>query len=317
VKAPAFWAAGQGGWQAALLAPAAALVSAVATRRARRPRPRVGVPVLCCGNATVGGSGKTPLVLDLAPRLAARGLAPHALSRGHGGRLRGPLRVDPARHTAAEVGDEPLLLAERLPCWIGADRAASARAAIAAGARSLLLDDGLQSPTLGFTRAFLVIDGGAGFGNGRVLPAGPLREALPLAAARADAAVLIGEDETGALDHLPPRLPVLRARRIPGPEARALAGQRVFAFAGIGRPENVFAMLRGLGVDLAGAVSFADHHPYTDADLARLHAAAAGARLVTTRKDWMRLPPACRAHIQALDVTLAWQDESALEALLP
>ena len=287
-------------------------------RRVARPGWRAPVRVICCGNAGVGGAGKTTLVLDLAARLLARGTAVHLLTRGHGGSARGPLRVDPARHDARAVGDEALLLAACAPTWMGADRAASARLAVAAGAQVLLLDDGLQNPTLTQDCGLLVIDGAAGFGNGRVLPAGPLREPAGAAARRCQAAVLIGADATGALDRLPPGLPVLRARLAPGPEIAGLAGRPLLAFAGIGRPAKFFDMLAGAGLHLAARHAFADHHPFSERDLARLGAEAGrlGATLVTTPKDFVRIPPGWRAGIVPVGVSLVWDDVAGLDGLV-
>src|SRR3954470_20366902 len=205
--APSFWF--HDGLPARLLSPLSVIGAAMTARRVARPGWHAPVPVICCGNVTVGGAGKTTLALDLARRLADRGHAVHVLLRGYGGESRGVHRVAPD-DPAARVGDEALLLAAAAPTWIGGDRAASARAAIEAGAQVLLMDDGLQNSTLAKDFSFLVIDGRTGFGNGRVLPAGPLREPAAAAAARCQAAVLIGADATGALARLPPHLPVLR-----------------------------------------------------------------------------------------------------------
>ncbi len=315
--APAFWQTGRGPWPH-LLAPVAAIVARCTARRLARPGSRAPVPVICCGNATIGGAGKTTLALDLGRRLGARGLAVHFLSRGHGGTIAGPHRVDPARDPARMVGDEPLLLAGLAPTWIGADRAASARAAIAAGAEVLVMDDGLQNPALVKTASLLVIDGARGFGNGRVLPAGPLREPAEVAAARATAAVLIGEDATGALARLPSGLPVLRATLVADAAARALAGVRVLAFAGIAFPEKFYATLEQAGAVLAARHGFPDHHRFRARELAGLEAAAArlGARPVTTPKDAVRLPQAVRARIAVAGVGLAWAEPAAIEAAL-
>lgn len=316
-RAPSFWRADGGALLPTLLSPIAALVAAYTARRVARPGWRAPVPVICCGNVTVGGAGKTTLALDLAARLTARGVGVHVLLRGYGGSSRGTHRVgrdDPARL----VGDEAKLLAEIAPTWIGADRAASARAAVAAGAEALLLDDGLQNPTLEKDLSLLVIDGGFGFGNARVMPAGPLREPIAAGAARCHAAVLIGPDTTAAADQLPPALPVLRARLVPGPEAAALAGTRALAFAGIATPEKFFLTLAQAGVVLVGTLSFADHHPFTERELRRMidRAAALNARPVTTPKDAVRIPPALRPAIDVLGVSLAWDDPASIEVLL-
>ena len=316
--APQFWRRGGSRILPALLWPASRFVAAITARRVARPGWRAPVPVICCGNAGVGGAGKTTLVLDLAHRLQARGVAVHLLTRGYGGTLPGPHCVDPAHHTAAEVGDEALLLAECAPTWRGADRAAAARAALAAGAQALLMDDGLQNPGLVKTSNLLVIDGAYGFGNGHVLPAGPLREPVRAAASRAHAAILIGDDATGALAQLPPGLPVLRARLVPEPAIGRLAGRKVFAFAGIGRPAKFFDMLSAAGVTVAGQQAFADHHRFSAAELTRIADTAAriGAVPVTTPKDLVRIPRPARDGFAGIGVSLAWDDEPALDALL-
>jgi tetraacyldisaccharide 4'-kinase len=296
----------------------AAAVAAVTAYRVARPDWRAPVPVICCGNVTVGGAGKTTLALDLGRRLVARGHAVHFLLRGYGGAARGVTCVDPARHTAAEVGDEALLLAAVTPTWAGADRGATARAAVAAGAQALLMDDGLQNPTLEKTVSLLVIDGGAGFGNGRLLPAGPLREPIARAAARSRAAVMIGVDRTGATAALPSELPILQAMLAPGPDMLAQAGRVVLAFAGIARPAKFFATLEQAGMVLAESRAFDDHHFYSARELAhlRLRAGALGAALVTTWKDFVRIPPADRGGITPLSAGIVWSRESAVDGLL-
>lgn len=310
---PPFWQ--RDGVLPRLLAPAAAVATRLTARRVARPGWRAPVPVLCCGNAGVGGAGKTTVALDLARRLVARGVAVHYLSRGYGGRFRGVLRVDPARHSADLVGDEPLLLAAVAPTWVAADRAAGARAAVAAGAQALLMDDGLQNPTLVQDAALLVVDGAVGFGNGRVMPAGPLREPVAVAAARCRAAVLIGPDAAGARAALPPGLPVLAAAL---ESDAALPGARVLAFSGIARPSKFHATLRQAGADIAECMNFPDHHRFTRAELERVLACATalGAMPVTTPKDAARLPGAVRSQIRVVGVALRWDDPAALECLL-
>jgi tetraacyldisaccharide 4'-kinase len=299
LRAPEFWS--RAGLVADLLAPLGWAYGAVATARRRVAHPqRLGVPVICVGNVTAGGAGKTPVVLSLAALLRARGRAPHILSRGYGGSLRGPSRVDPAKHSARDVGDEPLLLAAAAPTWIGADRLASARAAIAAGADILLLDDGFQNPSLAYDLSLIVIDGGYGFGNGRVMPAGPLREPVAAAVERASAAVVIG----ASARHIAlGALPVLGAQLVPL-AADDLKAARVLAFAGIGRPEKFFATLREFGANLIETRAFPDHHAFAGFELTSLETLARTNRasLVTTEKDWVRLPADRRAKIRALKV---------------
>jgi tetraacyldisaccharide 4'-kinase len=307
---PGFWR--HDGLLPRLLSPLAAVTAAVAALRVARPGWHAPVPVICCGNVTVGGAGKTTVALDVGARLVARGRAVHFILRGYGGSAHGPHRVV-AGDTAARVGDEALLLAEVAPTWIGADRAASARAAVAAGAQVVVMDDGLQNPGLYKDLSLLVVDGASGFGNGRVLPAGPLREPVRTGAARCQAAVLIGPDGVGALP-----LPILRASLRPRPEIAGWVGRRVLAFAGIARPEKFFTMLADAGVIIAATAPFPDHHPFTDADLRRMldEAGRSGAAPVTTPKDAVRLPVGYRDRIGVVGVSLAWDNPSAVDALL-
>ncbi|HEV8013953.1 MAG TPA: tetraacyldisaccharide 4'-kinase [Stellaceae bacterium] len=312
-QAPEFWA--RAGFVSDLLAPLGWAYGALGAARRAATRPvRVGVPTICIGNLTAGGAGKTPVVLSLAALLRARGRKPHILSRGYGGSLTGPLQVEAARHTAGEVGDEPLLLAAAAPTWIGGDRIASAQAAIAAGADILLLDDGFQNPALHYDIALLVVDGGYGFGNGRVMPAGPLREPVATGLARAGAVVMIGDNVSRLAFGTVPML----GARLAAVAAADLRGARVFAFAGIGRPAKFFATLTELGAAIAWIREFPDHHPYRDGELDTLAAAAQAksATLITTEKDWVRLPAAWRDKIRALEVELRWDDPAALERIL-
>jgi tetraacyldisaccharide 4'-kinase len=312
---PEFWA--RRGLLSSLLLPLAWAFAAGAAARQAWTRPfHAGVPVICIGNLVAGGAGKTPVALSLAARLTAHGHAVHILSRGYGGRLTGPVQVDFSRHGATAVGDEPLLLAETAPTWVARDRAAGAMAAIAVGASVLLLDDGLQNPRLAKTLSLLVVDGGSGFGNGRVLPAGPLRERLAGGLARADRIVLLGEDEAGVMRLLQGKT-VLRAR-LAAENGGDFAGKDVVAFAGIGRPAKFFATLAATGARLVARHGFPDHHPYREAELSRLlaEAKAAGAGLVTTAKDWVRLSPEWRAHAGVLRVAVAWDDAASLDAVL-
>jgi tetraacyldisaccharide 4'-kinase len=301
-----------------LLSPFSAIYAGATARRMARSGWKAPVPVICCGNATAGGAGKTTVARDLGMRLADRGIAAHFLLRGYGGSLKGPARVDPDRHDSTQVGDEALILAEMRPTWISGDRGAGAQAAVAGGAQAIVMDDGLQNPTLEKDLSLLVIDGGFGFGNGRVIPAGPLREPVARAAARSHAAVLIGEDETGALALLPPHLPVLRAKLVAGPEAAMLAGQPVFAFCGIANPPKFFATLQEAGAVVAGRMPFADHYPYDEGDLKDILAQADALRAlpVTTKKDFVRIPPAYRSRVTVITVGMGWEEPAAIESLL-
>jgi tetraacyldisaccharide 4'-kinase len=311
--APAFWL--RDGGLARALSPLSAIGAVLTARRVARPGWRAPVPVICCGNVTVGGAGKTTVVLDLARRLSGRDV--HILLRGYGGASRGVHRValnDPA----LLVGDEALLLAQVAPTWTDADRAASARAAIQAGAKILLMDDGLQNPTLVKTASLLVIDGRTGFGNGRVLPAGPLREPVNTAASRCHAAVLIGVDQTGAVNRLPRNLPVWRADLVQDASIATLAGRKVVAFAGIASPNKFFDPLRQAGAVLVAAKPFPDHHAYTARELDQLLREGRGldAILVTTPKDAVRLPPAILDQVTVIGVGLKWRVEGQVDQFL-
>jgi tetraacyldisaccharide 4'-kinase len=311
LKTPKFWA--QRGAAAVMLAPLGLITRGLTARRVKKPGFDPGIPVICAGNAGVGGAGKTILVLDLLARLPGR---PFALTRGYKGSLHGPVQVRPGADPRA-AGDEALLLAQAAPTILARDRAAGARLALAEGATAIVMDDGLQNPALKKKRSLLVIDGGYGFGNGLLLPAGPLREPVAAAAARCQAAVLIGDDRTQALACLPPGLPVLRAELVASC-AVSLAGAKVVAFAGIGRPEKFFETVAGLEARIAARIPFADHHAYTAADLHRLSVMAARleARLVTTAKDFVKLPPALKSQVTVVSVHLAWRDEAMLQNFL-
>ncbi|MGE5202287.1 MAG: tetraacyldisaccharide 4'-kinase [Acidobacteriota bacterium] len=315
-KAPEFW--DRDGLLARLLAPAGWAHGAAGALRRSRARPwHAPVPVVCVGNLVAGGAGKTPVTIDLAGRLASAGTVPHILTRGYGGSAAGPLRVDPARHSCREVGDEALLLAGAASAWVARDRAAGARAAIAAGARSLLLDDGFQHLSLAQDLKLLVVDGAYGFGNGRVIPAGPLREPVDGGIARADAVVVMGEDRAG-IAALAAGKPLLRARLAPRAGAPELRGARVLAFSGIGRPEKFFGFLEALGAVVVARRSFADHHVFTESELRTLigDAERAGARCISTEKDWVRIPETLRGTIETLPIEVSWEDAGAIAAML-
>jgi tetraacyldisaccharide 4'-kinase len=314
MRAPDFWE--KDGFLGRALAPLGALYARAGRFRRRSAKPeRLPVPVICIGNVTSGGTGKTPTALKVADMLAAEGQKPWFLTRGYGGRMIGPVIVDPAVHGPEQVGDEALLLAAVCPTVVARDRVAGGRLAIASGATVLVMDDGFQNPYLAKDLSILVFDGGAGIGNGRVIPAGPLRESLAEGVARADLAVIIGEDLTGLRQQLADRLPILSGLLVPNAEdAATLRGKRALAFAGIGRPRKFFETLQAVGVDLSSAVSFADHQVLRTADLADLRAKAARqqAMLVTTAKDFARLPPAQRHDIAVLRVALEIEDPAPL-----
>jgi tetraacyldisaccharide 4'-kinase len=304
----------------ALLTPASWVWTAVTARRIARGKPvDPGVPVICVGNLTVGGTGKTPVVREIARRLGAA-----VLSRGYGGSLEGPVKVEPGRHTAAEVGDEPLMLAQDLDVWVARDRAAGARAAAAAGARAIVMDDGHQNPSVAKTLSLVVVDGETRedewpFGDGRVFPAGPMREPIKAGLARADAAVILlpadlPEADPELVAALAPT-PLLIARLQPvEPPPRGLQ----VGFAGVGKPWKVERALRAAGCDLADFFPLPDHVAYEPPALRLIEDRAVqfGAGLLTTEKDWIRLPPDWQARVKPWPVRAVFDDEAALDQLL-
>ena len=309
----------------ALLRPASWVWAAATARRIAGGRPfDPGVPVICVGNLTMGGSGKTPVVRALARRLSAQGRAPHILTRGYGGRLTGPVRVEPQVHDAADVGDEALMLAADAPVWVARDRAGGAKAAAAAGAGAVLMDDGHQNPSVKKTLSLVVVDGETRngewpFGDGAVFPAGPMREPLAAGLARADAVVVLLpadlETPDPTLTALFAGKPVLTARLAP---AAAPPPGPQLAFAGIGKPWKMERALEAAGCELVDFAPFPDHARYDERLLRFLsaRAEALGAGLLTSEKDWVKLPAAWRERVKAWPVEARFEDEAALDRLL-
>jgi tetraacyldisaccharide 4'-kinase len=298
----------------ALLAPVGWIWAVGArSRAAKPPRHRSPIPVICIGNLSVGGAGKTPIAESIAQLIPGA----HFLSKGYGGKEIGPLRVDPLLHSYGQVGDEPLLLAETAPTWIAKNRIEGAEEAAGAGASCLVMDDGFQDPSLEKDISILVVDGHTGFGNERCLPAGPLREPVDQGLKRADAVVILGEDKHGIALRVAPK-PVLHAWLEPQAEASVLAGRKVVAFAGIGRPAKFFHTLDALGADVVEAYAFPDHYPFHPAEIGELQVAANNhhAFLVTTGKDYVRVPPTMRDQIGVVQMDVAWEDEAALLDIL-
>ncbi len=315
MRPPDFWSSRR--VLSTLLLPAGWIYAEATRRRLRRRGWRAPVPVICVGNVGVGGAGKTPTAIAIANLLTADGRRPHLLTRGYGGSNVGPLLVDPERHDYRAVGDEALLLARAAPTWVARDRVAGAKAAVAAGSGCIVMDDGFQHPALMKDLSLLVVDGGYGFGNGRVLPAGPLREPVARGVARADAIVLIGDDRAGARRHFG-RKPVLEARLVPHAAATRFAGKNVVAFCGIGRPDKFFDTLKELGAQVVEAMPFPDHHRFRDNDvmLAVEVAQRRNAVPVTTEKDFVRLAPDARRMVEVVPVTLEWRDPQQIDNLL-
>lgn len=324
MRAPSFWLnpPSSPGLLSRLLTPLGAIYAQATRLRVRASGYRPALPVICVGNLNVGGTGKTPTCIAIAQILSDQGYRPHIVSRGYGGSLHEVTRVDPQRHIAAQTGDEPLLLAAFAPTWIARDRAAGVRAAEADGATHVILDDGFQNPAVTKDLSIVVVDASVGFGNERVLPAGPLREPVGRGLERADLILAIGEKP--ALD----RFGDTWAHRVPCPIAKArlevLAtgmdwqGLRTVAFAGIGRPERFFDTLRRLGAEVVEAHALDDHQPIAPALFHRLaaSAASAGAQLVTTEKDAVRLLPDQRPQVLTLPVRLVFDDPDFLSGKL-
>jgi tetraacyldisaccharide 4'-kinase len=291
---PAFWYR-PSSWISRLLLPLGALYGAVAGRRLQRQGLDAGIPVLCVGNYHVGGAGKTPAVLALAKMLRELGETPVVLSRGYGGRLRGPIKVDPERHVAADVGDEPLMMARTVPVVVARDRVDGVALARSQGASVILMDDGFQNPAIAKDASLIVIDGERGLGNGYVFPAGPLRAPLQAQFERTDALIVVGDGPAAkavAAAVAARGKPVLSAHLKPHDGSVALLrGKRALAFAGIGDPARFFSTLRASGIEVVGVRAFADHHPFSKGEIETLIAEAKrdGLTLVTTEKDLARL----------------------------
>lgn len=314
MQAPDFW--GNDGVMSRLLAPIGWIYGLSTTVRWRYSTPyRAERPIVCVGNLVTGGAGKTPVALAIADWYLAKGLSPHFLTRGYGGRLAGPLQVNLQTHGAADVGDEALLLARKAPTWVSRRRTAGAKAAIAAGADIVVMDDGFQNPGLHKDLSVVVVDGGYGVGNGRVMPAGPLREFLKDGLSRTDAMVILGQNRAFKLTT---NMPTIDASLVPEATSLLPDSRPVVAFAGIGRPQKFFDTLSEMGFEIAVAKPFTDHHAYSDGEVSALKSLASEnvARLVTTEKDLVRLDPANAEGIEVVKVTVEWGDNAGIDRIL-
>ena len=326
MREPAFWYR-PSSWISIVLSPLGAFYGLISAQRLQREGFDAGIPVLCVGNYHVGGAGKTPMVLALTRMLRDLGETPVVLSRGYGGRLHGPVKVDPDRHAAADIGDEPLMMARTVPVVVARDRISGVALARSQGASVILMDDGFQNPAIAKDASLIVIDGDRGLGNGLVFPAGPLRAPLPPQLARTDALIVVGDGTAAAsvaAAIAAQGRPVLSAHlRADDASAAPLRGKRVLAFAGIGDPPRFFRTLRASGIEIVRDRAFADHHPYAQAEIEALIAEAKpdALTLVTTEKDLARLRSGGRLASYAQEivpfaVTLEFDDAAKLRTFV-
>ncbi len=318
MRSPAFWYRDRPSTLAWLMSPLAALYASAGNARSALTSPQqADCPVICVGNLVAGGTGKTPTAIAVAELLIEQGAHPAFLTRGYRGRETGPTLVDLKKHKVADVGDEPLLLARVAPTWVARNRHAGAQAITAAGHDVIVMDDGFQNPGLHKDLSIVVVDGAVGFGNGQVIPAGPLRETVGHGLRRAQAALIIGDDRHDIAGSLSSFVEVLRGRLVPA-TADDHTGQRVVAFAGIGRPQKLFDTLRDAGCNVVDQYTFPDHHTYTPEQVMALceTAAAKQAVPVTTAKDFVRLPEGARRMVKVFSVKLAWDAPEQICGLL-
>ena len=319
MKAPQFWKQ-KDSKLAKILNPIGFFYGWSVARRFKKAHPyQANIPVICVGNLSVGGTGKTPVCLALGSMLKEMNIPFYFLNHGYKSKQQGIL-VNPKRMTALETGDEAQLLAELAPTIVDRHRARGAQLAQKRGAKALIMDDGFQDPSLIKSLSFLVVDGRTGFGNGRLIPAGPLREPIAKGLARADAVIIAGADDSNTADlikKIAPDMPVFNGHFEPDAETiNALQGKEVLAFAGIGNPDKFFNMLTGSGIPVARAMPFPDHYFYTRFDVEQLLAEAGGKTIVTTTKDYVKIPQDMRSRITVIRGQFVFDEPEEVESLL-
>ena len=316
MKTPSFWHAD--GFIPKLLEPLAQLYKFLSfLERSLGSKTKIDIPVLCIGNIVSGGAGKTPIALSIGQKLNVK----HNISfltRGYGGIEAGPIKVNPDAHSSYEVGDEALILSEVGSTWVSRNRTAGAIAAKNAGFEIVIMDDGFQHTSLVKTLSFVIIDGPYGFGNGRLIPAGPLREPIYSGLKRADVIVLVGEVNHSLIELLPNNKPLLRASLVPNEMGIQLSNSNVIGFAGIGRPTKFRETLEKMDLNIIDFVPFPDHYRFRESEIRELYekATEVDAILVTTVKDMKRLPKSVAHLCQPIGITVVWEDDSEIQQLL-
>lgn len=313
LKTPKYW--NKKGLVSTILLPLGCLYALATSLRIRYIKSKkTSVPVICIGNLTAGGTGKTPVAISIASILQQHNYTPFFVSRGYGGRLKG-LEVDNTKHSPEDVGDEPLLLSKQAKVVIDADRYNAASIAVNMGADIIVMDDGFQNPKLHKDLSFIVVDGGFGFGNERPIPSGPLRENLYKGLKRTDAVIIIGEDKFKIAEKFE-KIPVFKA--LAKPVIDNLQNQKIVAFAGIGRPKKFYDSLRSLKADIVDTIDFPDHHKYQEDELKKIinKAKNLDAKIYTTSKDFVKIPANLRTNFNVLDIKIAWKNEKEFEEFL-
>lgn len=319
-KAPNFWNTRDSKWVKALL-PISKLYGAVSSFKVNKVSPeKAAIPVVCIGNVVLGGAGKTPTVDLVCEIFHKYNLTPHILTGGYGGYLKNVIRVDPAHHSYLQVGDEALLSAEVAPTWVGRNRINSAKAATLAGADVLVMDDGFQNNSIFKDFKILVVDSGQSFGNEFLFPAGPLRESVEGGIKKSDIVLIIGEKNEyieNRVKAVNKDIPLFYAKIQPQDNINIAPKSKVIGFCGIGYPAKFKKTLKELEVDLLDFIAFSDHHPYTITEIQKLIKSAqrTGARLVTTRKDFIKIPEVFRGQLTVIDIKLSFTGES-FEAIM-